>query len=74
MTMIRTDTSSESLLAPTNDCSIDGCYRAAAVALTQSHSLWVSPLRINVCASHQGALTKEAEAAGVTVAVEHRYW
>ena len=74
MTMISTDVPSESVLAVNPDCSIDGCYRAAAVALTQSHSLWVSPLRINVCASHQGALTKEAEAAGVTVAVEHRYW
>ena len=41
------------------------------VTLTQTHPLWASPLRIDVCAKHQRALIKEARAAGVTVTVEH---
>ena len=74
MTMISVNAPTESFLALIPDCSIDGCYRASAVALTQTHPLWASPLRINVCANHQANLTKEAKAAGVTVTVEQRYW
>ena len=54
------------------DCSIDRCFRATVVTLTQTHPLWASPLRIDVCAKHQRILTREAKAAGVTVTVEHR--
>lgn len=72
MTMISTNASSESLVSPTPDCSIDGCFRASAAILTQTHPLWASPLRIEVCARHQGPLTREAKAAGVTLAVEPR--
>ena len=57
-------------LAP--DCSIDRCFRASVVALTQTHSLWASPLRVEVCAMHERILIREAKAAGVTVTVEHR--
>ena len=56
-------------LAP--DCSIDRCFRASTVALKQTHPLWASPLRINVCATHKQVLIEEAKAAGVTV-TEHR--
>jgi hypothetical protein len=57
-------------LAP--DCSIDRCFRASLVTLTQTHPLWASPLRIDVCATHQRTLTREAEAAGVTVTIDRR--
>ena len=52
------------------DCSIDRCFRATVVTLTQTHPLWASPLRIGVCAKHQRVLTREAKAAGVTVTAE----
>ena len=71
MSVISTNASSESLLRLTPDCSVDRCFRASAVALTQSHPLWASPLRINACAKHQKTLINEAKAAGVTVTVEH---
>jgi hypothetical protein len=57
-------------LAP--DCSIIGCFRASVAHLTQTHPLWASPLRIDVCTTHQRTLTREANAAGVTVTVERR--
>ena len=49
-----------------------GCFRASVATLTQTHPLWASPLRIDVCAKHERILTREAKAAGVTVTVEHR--
>jgi hypothetical protein len=70
-TAISTKASSESLHGLTPDCSVDGCFRASAAVLIQTHPLWASPLRIDVCAKHQQAVTKEAKAAGVTVIVEH---
>ena len=72
MTAIRTHAPNERPFAPIPDCSFDGCFRASAVVLTQTHPLWASPLRIDVCASHRAALMKEAKAAGVTVAVGYR--
>ena len=72
MTVTSTKASSGSRLGPKRDCSIDRCFRPAAVALEQTHPLWASPLRINVCAKHQKALLEEAAAAGVTVTVEQR--
>ena len=57
-------------LAP--DCSIARCFRASVGTLTQTHPLWASPLRIDVCATHQRTLTREAKAAGVTVTTERR--
>jgi hypothetical protein len=71
--MISTNTSNAALPTLTPDCSIVGCHRASAVALTQTHPLWASPLRSNVCARHQQALMKEAKSARVTVAVEHDF-
>ena len=72
MTVISTNAPTESHLTLTPDCSIDGCFRASAAILVQTHPLWASPLRIDVCARHQQAVIKEAKAVGVTVIVQHR--
>ena len=70
MTAVSTTTPFRRQLGLPPDCSIDRCFRASVVTLTQTHPLWASPLRIDVCAKHQRTLTREAKAAGVTVTVE----
>jgi hypothetical protein len=71
MTVTRTYASVRSLLGLSPDCSVDRCFRPSTVALMQTHPLWSSPLRINVCTMHKQVLVMEAKAAGVTV-TEHR--
>ena len=72
MTAVSTNAPFRSQLGLAPDCSIDRCFRASVVTLTQTHPLWASPLRIDVCAKHQKPITKEAKAAGVTVTVVQR--
>ena len=70
MTAVSTHTPFRRQLGLPPDCSIDRCFRASVVALTRTHPLWASPLRIEVCAKHERTLTREAKAAGVAVAAE----
>ena len=71
--MISTNTPFRSLAGLNPHCSVDRCFGASAVAVTQTHPIWASPLRVNLCDKHQKALLKEAVAAGVTVTVEHHF-
>ena len=72
MTAVSTNTPFRRQLGLAPDCSINSCFRASVAALAQTHPLWASPLRIEVCANAERILTREAKAAGVTVTTERR--
>ena len=73
MTEISTNSTFRTLVGLNPHCSVDRCFGASAVAMTQTHPLWASPLRANLCVKHERAFVKEAAAAGVTVTVDQRF-